>query len=61
MLTEEAQHMFVGETGIRRTVQRTCDAMRTAGIEDPCNVDRVRALGVIDLPTIQKKANLLVS
>src|SRR5919202_367706 len=27
MLTEEAHHMFVGETGITRTVQRTCDAM----------------------------------
>jgi benzoyl-CoA 2,3-dioxygenase component B len=24
MLTEEAHHMFVGETGIGRTLQRTC-------------------------------------
>ena len=31
MLTEEAHHMFVGETGISRMVQRTCDAMREAG------------------------------
>jgi benzoyl-CoA 2,3-dioxygenase component B len=58
MLTEEAHHMFVGETGVGRTIQRTCEAMKAAGIEDPNEIDRVRALGVIDLPTIQKKANL---
>jgi benzoyl-CoA 2,3-dioxygenase component B len=58
MLTEEAHHMFVGETGIGRVVQRTCEAMRAAGIEDPADIDKVRALGVIDLPTIQKKLNL---
>jgi len=58
MLTEEAHHMFVGETGIARIIQRTCEAMRGAGIDDPTDIDRVRALGVIDLPTIQKKANL---
>src|ERR1700749_1708394 len=58
MLTEEAHHMFVGETGITRVVQRTCDAMRAAGIDDPTDVNKVRALGVIDLPTIQKKLNL---
>jgi benzoyl-CoA 2,3-dioxygenase component B len=58
MLTEEAHHMFVGETGIGRIIQRTCEAMRDAGIDDPYDIDRVRALGVIDLPTIQKKANL---
>jgi benzoyl-CoA 2,3-epoxidase subunit B len=39
-------------------VQRTCDAMREAGIDDPSDIARVRALGVIDLPTIQKKLNL---
>jgi benzoyl-CoA 2,3-dioxygenase component B len=58
MLTEEAHHMFVGETGIQRVIQRTCEAMKAAGIEDPNDIERVRALGVIDLPTIQKKANL---
>ena len=58
MLTEEAHHMFVGETGIGRTVQRTCEAMKAAGIEDPNDIAKVRALGVIDLPTIQKKLNL---
>lgn len=49
--------MFVGESGISRIVQRTCEAMKAAGIEDPNEIDKVRALGVIDLPTIQKKAN----
>jgi benzoyl-CoA 2,3-dioxygenase component B len=58
MLTEEAHHMFVGETGVGRIVQRTCEAMRAAGVDDPTDVERVRALGVVDLPTIQKKANL---
>jgi benzoyl-CoA 2,3-dioxygenase component B len=32
--------------------------MRAAGIDDPADVAKVRALGVIDLPTIQKKLNL---
>jgi benzoyl-CoA 2,3-epoxidase subunit B len=58
MLTEEAHHMFVGETGISRVVQRTCEAMKEAGIADPNDVAKVRALGVIDLPTIQKKLHL---
>src|SRR6201994_1640679 len=58
MLTEEAHHMFVGETGITRVVQRTCDAMKAAGIDNPADIAKVRALGVIDLPTIQKKLNL---
>ncbi len=58
MLTEEAHHMFVGETGVGRTIQRTCDAMKAAGLTDPNDIEKVRALGVIDLPTIQKKMNL---
>jgi benzoyl-CoA 2,3-dioxygenase component B len=58
MLTEEAHHMFVGETGVSRVVQRTVDAMKEAGIEDPHDIQKVRALGVVDLPTIQKKLNL---
>ncbi len=58
MLTEEAHHMFVGETGVGRIIERTCEAMKEAGIEDPNDIDAVRKLGVIDLPTIQKKANL---
>jgi benzoyl-CoA 2,3-dioxygenase component B len=58
MLTEEAHHMFVGETGVQRVIQRTCEAMKAAGITDPFDIEKVRALGVIDLPTLQKKANL---
>ena len=55
MVTEEAHHMFVGETGVRRVVARTCEAMKEAGITDPHDIEAVRKLGVIDLPTIQKK------
>ena len=58
MLTEEAHHMFVGETGVGRVLDRTCQAMKQAGIEDPYDVEKVRELGVIDLPTVQKKINL---
>ena len=58
MLTEEAHHMFVGESGVGRIIQRTVEAMNRAGIDDPFDRDRVRALGVIDLPTMQKKLNL---
>ena len=58
MLTEEAHHMFVGETGVGRTVQATVDAMNKAGISDPYDINKIRDLGVIDLPTIQKKLNL---
>ncbi len=50
--------MFVGETGVGRTIQRTCEAMNEAGITDPYDIDKIRTLGVIDLPTIQKKLNL---
>lgn len=50
--------MFVGETGVGRAVEATCAAMKAAGIEDPYDIAAVRKLGVIDLPTMQKKANL---
>ncbi|MEL6464658.1 MAG: benzoyl-CoA 2,3-epoxidase subunit BoxB [Pseudomonadota bacterium] len=58
MLTEEAHHMFVGETGVTRTIQATLAAMQENGIDDPYDIDKIRDLGVIDLPTIQKKLNL---
>jgi benzoyl-CoA 2,3-dioxygenase component B len=54
MLTEEAHHMFVGETGVTRIIQRTCDVMKENKIEEPSDV---RALGVIDLQTIQRYLN----
>ncbi len=54
MLTEEAHHMFVGESGVSRTIQRTCQVMKETGLEDPAEL---RKLGVIDLPTIQRYLN----
>jgi benzoyl-CoA 2,3-dioxygenase component B len=54
MLTEEAHHLFVGETGIRRVVQRTCEVMQALKTDDP---ERVRAAGAIDLPTTQRFIN----
>jgi len=54
MLTEEAHHMFVGESGVARVIQRTCDTMNQLKSDDPA---RLRAAGVIDLPTIQRYIN----
>ena len=52
MLTEEAHHMFVGETGVERIVQRTAELMK----QDP-NED-ARAQGGIPLDMIQRYLNL---
>ena len=54
MLTEEAHHMFVGESGISRIILRTCQVMNELKTDDPA---RLRAAGVIDLPTIQRYLN----
>ena len=54
MLTEEAYHMFVGESGVSRVIARTCELMRQHGIESP---EQARALGAIDLPTLQRYLN----
>ncbi|MCB4362881.1 benzoyl-CoA 2,3-epoxidase subunit BoxB [Hydrogenophaga taeniospiralis] len=61
MLTEEAHHLFVGETGVGRTIEATCAAMNKAGITDPFDTERIRALGVVDLPLLQRKANFHMS
>ncbi|OUT48325.1 MAG: benzoyl-CoA 2,3-epoxidase subunit BoxB [Rhodospirillaceae bacterium TMED8] len=61
MLTEEAFHMFVGESGVGRAIQRTCEVMNEAGIKNPYDVEAVRKLGVIDLPLIQRKANFHIA
>jgi benzoyl-CoA 2,3-dioxygenase component B len=58
MLTEEAHHMFVGETGVLRIVDRTAQQMASMKIEHP---DQVRAAGLIDLPTMQRYLNLWYS
>ena len=49
MLTEEAHHLFVGETGLRRVVQRTAELMKAG--ED------VREHGAIPLDILQKYIN----
>ncbi|MDQ6620164.1 MAG: benzoyl-CoA 2,3-epoxidase subunit BoxB [Pseudomonadota bacterium] len=54
MLTEEAHHMFVGESGVGRILQRTCEVMAQRRQDDPA---ALRELGVIDLPTIQRYIN----
>ena len=51
MLTEEAHHMFVGETGVLRIVQRTAEVMRASPLAG------LRALGLIDLPLLQRYVN----
>jgi benzoyl-CoA 2,3-dioxygenase component B len=54
MLTEEAHHMFVGESGVSRVIQRTCQVMNELKTDD---VGRLREAGVIDLPTLQRYLN----
>ncbi|HOP19591.1 MAG TPA: hypothetical protein PK585_05890, partial [Amphiplicatus sp.] len=58
MLTEEAHHMFVGETGIGRIIKRTLDEMQKLGTDDPVTL---RKAGVIDLPLIQRYINFWYS
>ena len=54
MLTEEAHHMFVGESGVSRIIQRTCQVMNQLKTDDP---SQLRQAGVIDLQTIQRYIN----
>ena len=58
MLTEEAHHMFVGETGLGRVIRRACEVMNEIGSDDPA---KVREQGAIDLPTVQKHLNFWYS
>jgi benzoyl-CoA 2,3-dioxygenase component B len=58
MLTEEAHHMFVGDTGIGRVVRRTIEVMNELRSDDPA---KVRAAGAIDLLTVQKYMNFWFS
>ena len=46
--------MFVGRNGVRRIVERTAEVMAQEKTDDPA---RLRALGVIDLPTVQRYLN----
>jgi benzoyl-CoA 2,3-dioxygenase component B len=52
MITEEAHHMFVGETGVDRIVQRTCELMKQDANGD------ARAQGGVDLAMLQRYINL---
>src|SRR3954447_10800145 len=54
MLTEEAHHMFVGETGVGRIVKRTLEVMKEIGSDD---AQAVRNHGAVDLATIQRYMN----
>jgi benzoyl-CoA 2,3-dioxygenase component B len=55
MLTEEAHHMFVGETGVGRVIERACQLMKENKNED------AREEGGIDLETIQRYVNFWFS
>lgn len=46
--------MFVGESGVGRIISRTCEVMNQLKTDDPA---KLRAAGVIDLPTIQRYLN----
>jgi benzoyl-CoA 2,3-dioxygenase component B len=55
MLTEEAHHLFVGETGVGRVVKRTAQLMKESKNGD------VRELGGIPLEIIQRYINFWFS
>lgn len=54
MLTEEAFHMSVGETGVGRIVERTAELLK-GGVEDP------RSAGAFDLALLQRHINFWFS
>jgi benzoyl-CoA 2,3-dioxygenase component B len=51
MLTEEAHHMFVGQTGLGRVIERSCQLLKEGKGRD------VRELGGIPLEVVQKYVN----
>ena len=51
MLTEEAHHMFVGQTSVRRVIKRTCELMKEHNTHD------VTKFGGINLDVLQKYTN----
>ena len=56
MLTEESHHLFVGDTGLGRIIERTCQLMKESGFSED-----VRKVGGIDLPMIQRHVNFWFS
>jgi benzoyl-CoA 2,3-epoxidase subunit B len=55
MLTEEAHHMFVGQTGVRRVIKRACELMGEHDTKD------IRPFGGVPLDLIQKYVNFWYS
>ena len=55
ILTEQAQHLIVGESGVEGTDQRSCELMKQTANDD------ARAEGGIDLPSFQMYINLWCS
>src|SRR6185436_4256228 len=51
MLTEEAHHMFVGQTGLGRVIERSCQLLKEGKGRD------LRELGGIPLEIVQKYVN----
>lgn len=51
MLTEEAHHMFVGQTSVRRVIKRACEMMKEHATDD------VRPFGGVPLKLLQKYMN----
>jgi benzoyl-CoA 2,3-dioxygenase component B len=51
MLTEEAHHMFVGQTSVRRVIKRACEMMKEH------NTDDIKKFGGVPLQMIQKYIN----
>ena len=58
MLTEEAHHMQVGESGITRMIERTLEVMKQLKTDA---TETIRNAGAIDLITIQKYINFWFS
>jgi benzoyl-CoA 2,3-dioxygenase component B len=58
MLKEEAHHMFVGTTGVQRTVERTAQRMKELGTSDR---QQLLDAGAIPLEIIQKYLNFQFS
>lgn len=55
MLTEEAHHLFVGQTGVQRVIRRACELMNEHDTED------IQKFGGIPLGIIQKYINFWFS
>ena len=54
MLTEEAHHMFVGDTGITRVIRRTLEVMEALGSEDPADIRARRRDRPADLAALSQ-------